>query len=298
MELIGLTAGEAHLVLAPATGGAVTRYWTVVRGRELEWLRPTASAALGAADPYEWAAFPLLPYSNRIREGRFVFQGRAVALPPNRPGERHSIHGHGWQAVWAPVAVHPSAAELEYRHPAGAWPWTYRARQRVTLEPERLIVELALTNESAAPMPAGLGWHPYFPRTPRTAVVAPVDGMWLTDDEVMPTRLVSPVVPHDPTRGIEPETVALDNCFTGWSRHAAIEWPERRGRLVVTAEGPLDVLVLYTPPRRAFFCLEPVSHVTDAVNLAAAGRTDTGLLTLGPGDTLRAAVTLTPETIE
>jgi aldose 1-epimerase len=55
------------------------------------------------------------------------------------------------------------------------------------------------------------------------------------------------------------------------------------------------MLVLYTPPAADFFCVEPVSHVTDAVNLAASGRTDTGLRVLAPGETLRAAMTLVPE---
>jgi len=38
-----------------------------------------------------------------------------------------------------------------------------------------------------------------------------------------------------------------------------------------------------------------VSHVTDAVNLAAAGLTDTGASVLEPGETLRATVTLSLE---
>jgi aldose 1-epimerase len=65
--------------------------------------------------------------------------------------------------------------------------------------------------------------------------------------------------------------------------------------VVMTAEAPLDFLVVYTPPGRPFFCVEPVSHVTDAFNLAAAGRTDTGSRALAPGETLRAAVTLSLE---
>src|SRR2546426_1089250 len=89
--------------------------------------------------------------------------------------------------------------------------------------------------------------------------------------------------------------VALDNCFVGWRRRALIECPESGMRLVMAAEPPLDFLVVYTPAGRAFFCVEPVSHVTDAVNLAAAGRTDTGFRILEPGETLRTAVTLTPE---
>jgi aldose 1-epimerase len=82
---------------------------------------------------------------------------------------------------------------------------------------------------------------------------------------------------------------------SGWSRRALVEWPERGARLIMRAQAPLDFLVIYTPPGRDFFCVEPVSHVTDAVNLAAAGRADTGLLTLGPGESVRTAVTVTLE---
>jgi aldose 1-epimerase len=133
-------------------------------------------------------------------------------------------------------------------------------------------------------------------RTPRATLGAGVAGIWLTDGEAMPTALATPPPESDPARGIRPDAVVLDNCFTGWTRRAVVEWPERAARLVMTAEGPLDFLVLYTPPGEAFFCAEPVSHVTDAINLAAAGRPDTGLRTLEPGESLAATITLTPET--
>lgn len=95
MELITLRADGAGLTVAPAVGGAVTRYWLERDGTTWEWLRPTPPEALRDAFPYRTAAFPLVPYSNRIREGRFAFRGRAVTLPLNRPPERHAIHGHG-----------------------------------------------------------------------------------------------------------------------------------------------------------------------------------------------------------
>jgi aldose 1-epimerase len=66
-------------------------------------------------------------------------------------------------------------------------------------------------------------------------------------------------------------------------------------RLTMTATPPLDCLVVFTPPRRPFFCVEPVSHVTDAFNLAAAGRADTGMRVLEHGATLQAAVTMVAE---
>jgi aldose 1-epimerase len=144
-------------------------------------------------------------------------------------------------------------------------------------------------------MPAGLGWHPYFPRTERTKLTADVQAMWLTDEEVMPTTLAAPPPKADLTRGALVDAVALDNCFVGWRRRAVIEWPEADTRVVMTSEAPLDFLVVYTPRGRPFFCAEPVSHVTDAFNLAATGRPDVGTRTLEPGETLRAVVTLKVE---
>jgi len=294
MELITLRVDGAGLTVAPAVGGAVTRYWLERDGTTWEWLRPTPPEALRDAFPYRTAAFPLVPYSNRIREGRFAFRGRAVTLPLNRPPERHAIHGHGWQSAWRPVAVGPAEARLEYRHAASAWPWPYRATERFTLTPSSLTVTLALTNEGDTPMPAGLGWHPYFPRTPRTTITADVRTVWLTDDEMLPATLASPTAPADPSRGVAVDAVALDNCFVGWSRRAVIAWPERGASLAMTAGPPLDCLVVFTPPGRPFFCAEPVSHVTDAFNLAEAGHEDTGRQVLEPGATIETAITLGP----
>ncbi len=292
MDVITLDAGDARVTLLPALGGAVARYWIGHGATTWECLRPTLAPALAGGDPYETAAFALVPYSNRIRNGRFRFRGTEVALPLNRPPERHSIHGHGWQMAWTPTEVRASEARLEYQHAAGAWPWAYRAIQRVSLTPSRLTVELAIVNESDRAMPAGLGWHPYFSRTPRTTLTADVGAMWRTDAEMLPTALGPP---PDLARGLSADAVALDNVFVGWRHRAEIRWPERRARIVMTAEAPLDCLVVYAPPGRNFLCVEPVSHVTDAFNLAERGRTDTGMRVLEPGEALRASVTLTPD---
>jgi aldose 1-epimerase len=217
-----------------------------------------------------------------------------VSLPLNRPPEHHSIHGLGWQAAWRPIDVSAREATLEFRHAAGAWPWAFRATQHFALAPTGLTVALTLRNESDTAMPAGIGWHPYFPRTPRTTITADVRAMWLTDDDVMPTTLAAPRPEADLSRGPLVDAVALDNCFVGWRRRAVIDWPEANTRLTMTADAPLDFLVVYTPRGRPYFCAEPVSHVTDAFNLAA-GRSDTGTRVLEPGEMLRAVVTLSVE---
>jgi aldose 1-epimerase len=146
-------------------------------------------------------------------------------------------------------------------------------------------------------MPAGLGWHPYFPRTAGTTLTARVTGLWQTDAEVLPVACVAPTPDGDPGRGLLVDRVALDNAFVGWDGRAVVAWPERGVRLRLGTRGPLGTLVVYTPPGESFFCAEPVSHITDAFNLAAAGRTDTGMLTLAPGESVRASLALVPETL-
>jgi len=48
--------------------------------------------------------------------------------------------------------------------------------------------------------------------------------------------------------------------------------------------------VVYTPAKRDFFCVEPVSHAPDAVNNVNAGRTDTGFRVIQQGETMRVAI--------
>jgi aldose 1-epimerase len=43
--------------------------------------------------------------------------------------------------------------------------------------------------------------------------------------------------------------------------------------------------VVFIPPGRDFLAVEPVTHMTDAFNRAAAGQADTGTRLLAPGRT-------------
>ena len=76
--------------------------------------------------------------------------------------------------------------------------------------------------------------------------------------------------------GRKVDSVVLDNCFDGWDGRAAITWPKRRLQLALEASQPFRHLVIYVPPGRDFFCVEPVSHANGLV----------GLRPLGPGATL------------
>jgi aldose 1-epimerase len=295
-DFVRLESGPTSVEITPSGGGCVAAYATEARGRRLNWFRQAPAEALAARDPLGMGCFPLVPFSNRIRDGRFQAGRRAVSLRPNAPGQPHVIHGHGWQRPWLVEEQGAVSLRLLYQHAPDSWPFAYEAWQRFALDGPRLTIEIGLRNTGDEPMPAGIGLHPYFERTDGLRLTAPVAGVWHADAEVLPTEHAAPPPRHmDLGESPRVDDLVLDHCFTGWSRRAVLDWPERGAQLTIEAEPPLDFVIVYAPKDRSCLCVEPVSHMIDAFNRAAAGHPHTGTRTLAPGQSLSATVAFTPK---
>ena len=88
--MIHLENRDLSICLDPEVGGSVSS----AKWRGLDILRPQqGSSVLGSA------CFPLVPFSNRIANSRFDWDGASVDLPRNHPGDASSpvIHGFGWR---------------------------------------------------------------------------------------------------------------------------------------------------------------------------------------------------------
>ncbi len=283
--MISISSEDYRLDALPELGGAVG----ALRFRDIDLLRPTPPQA---DEPLETAAFPLVPFVNRIAHGRFSFNGMEVRLRRNAPGQAHPLHGQGWRKPWRVESVHAGRVAMVFEHPAGEWPWPYLARQVLSLGEQGLVVELSVENRGDRPMPAGLGWHPYLRRSPRLRLRTEVGCVWLTDEEGVPTRQEDEAHFGDFSRGGRlPSDTGIDHCYSGWNGAAQVEWPEQMLCLRLTATEPLRWLHLYAPPGWDFFCIEPVTHMPDALNRAESAAV-TGLTTLAPGERLTGEVRL------
>ena len=168
-----IASGDYEVGLDPADGGGVI----FLRHRGVDVLRPAPQVRAG---PLDLSCFALVPYANRIAHGRFVWDAREVLIAPNMKGDASPMHGDGWLSAWSVAQVADDRIVLELRHAAGAWPWSYLARQTIHADPRGVSFELELTNLSAEAMPAGLGYHPYFPARADARLRADVRGVWLT----------------------------------------------------------------------------------------------------------------------
>lgn len=253
-------------------------------------LRPTPR---DASHPFDTACFPLAPYTNRIANGVFRFEGRNVRAAPNFPLSPHPMHGHAWLAPWRLAEATSDQARIVFERAASDdWPWAYAAQQTVRLSGEGLRVELEIANLSAAVMPVSFGFHPYFPKLPGARLRADVGGVWLADEDVLPTVLAAEasLLPLETGADIF-HAPFVDHCHTGWRGPMTLHQPALDLCVTMSASGNLGFLHLFVPNEAGYFCAEPVSAMPDAFNRAEAPAV-TGMQSIKPGGRVRAEMRL------
>ena len=287
-----LSDGVAEAVVLPWRGAGLERYDLISGGRPEPLFRPAPS---NATAPFALANILLLPWSNRISGGGFHFGGAFHPLAPNVLGEPFPIHGNGFTSEWR-VMRHSQDQVVLSLMSEGPGPFRYEAEASYALSKGALTMRLAAINRAEAPLPYGLGFHPWLPRTPATLLAASAQGVWLEDQRHLPDGRAPigerPDWDFSSPRKLPPNWI--NNGFDGWGGRATIVWPERGQALDIEATPDLGAYIVYSPSADAdFFCFEPVTHAVDAHNLPD-GPTENGLRILTPGEGFAVACTFAP----
>jgi aldose 1-epimerase len=229
-----------------------------------------------ADDSIRWGCYLMAPWPGRLADARLAWQGRTIQL--ERTHGRHAIHGIATRAPWQVERAGTATAELAVSLDRGGWPFGGTVHQRFRLAPGRLVMD-ATIQAGGQPMPAALGWHPWFLR--RGDPTLRVDG-----DRVLETRGMIPtgrVVPVAGRLDLRPGPRLghrrLDHAYVGVRPPIEVTWPDLTLRL--ETEPWLSTVVVYTPP--GAFCVEPQ---TAWPNLGEGTRT------LDAGESLGASLTV------
>lgn len=271
-----LHAGALRLALRPDLGGCIAGLWH--RGTPI--LRSTEPDRLTVSRAS--ACYPLVPYSNRLGYRKFRWKGHDYTTQPNFDTSPHSLHGVGWRRPWEIVSSSVLELVLRLKHAGDAdWPFAFEATQYFTLTPQSVHVEMVFTNTAEIAQPAGLGWHPYFTKRARSRLHIEVSDRWDCDATQLPVRKVAqPGIDSDVSH------LAFDNCFEGWTGPARI----RDEKFSLQLRSSSNRLVVFTPQDRDYFCVEPVSHVSNAIHMADPAAH--GLRSVAPGESVEASMTL------
>jgi aldose 1-epimerase len=240
--LIELDAGRARLVYAPERGGRLVSL--TVDGLDL--------LVTPDVDDHDYGLFPMAPWAGRVRRGRFSFAGEDYELPANSPP--HAIHGVARDHPWRDEGRGVMSVDL-----APPWPFGGRVVQRLDLATDSLTMTMEV-RATDRPMPASLGWHPWWARRVARGEPLEVDlhagAMYRRDDDGIAVADLVPIPPRP-----------WDDCFTELGDPPAVlRWPDA---VTITLETACPDLVVFTEPEHAI-CVEPQTHPPDALNLGPA----------------------------
>ena len=276
--MIEVAAGPWQLALLPERGAAMARLRH--RGRDL--IEPLPEGADPNRTPA--GAFLMLPWANRLADGLLSLpDSGAHRFPINRPDENNAIHGLSRDRPWT-VAATEAAGEARLKQSLDEGPYAYDAALDVRALPDALRLTLAVTSRAAAPVPYGMGWHPFFRRPAGARVGFRAASRLVVDARGLPLR-------SERSQGMEDaDPVGQDTHYAGWDGTALL----RLGALdlQLRAEGAwARNLQVYAPASRAVLAVEPVSHAPDAANRPWLG--EFGSMTvLRSGETLTGSVEL------
>jgi aldose 1-epimerase len=306
MDVIHLSDGRGSSAkIAPELGFNCFDFQARVGDETVPVIDASPQFAKGGDKPSGHGIPILFPFPNRIRDGRFKWNGQDYAIPASNASYNagNAIHGFCLDRPWRVTSRGPDFAVGTFQlsrdaaDRASYWPTDFRIEVRYSVRDGCLRSDFLIVNPSTEPLPWGLGTHPYFKlplsaksKAARCLISAPAAQEWELIDSLPTGRVLAVSESKDLREGAYFDTLKLDDVLTGLGDSPVIECGimDEQAGLQITQRFPKEFreLVVYTPHNRDAFCLEPYTCVTDAINLAPRG-VETGWRVLDPGAEFR-----------
>jgi aldose 1-epimerase len=238
----------------------------------------------------------LIPWPNRIRDGRYIFNGATQQLALTEPARHNASHGLARYVPWVLIDKQADAVTNRVRiYPQQGWPGVLEATITHRVSESGLTVTVNAMNIGSAEVPFGYGAHPYLTVGESTvddvAITVPAESYLEVDDRLLPIK-ISPVkgTAYDLRSGPVLGSVNLDTALTDLARDADGRW---RVKLVlgdrhaeVWGDETMHWIQVFSggPSRNSSIAVEPMTCGPDAFN---AGPTHDGMLVLAPGSRFR-----------
>jgi aldose 1-epimerase len=290
LKLLNTETGEYACIL-PDFGGNVNQ---LVLANSDKKLISVIDGYISAADALENAGYKsskLLPFPNRLRDGKYTFKRTTHQLGISRPQEGHAIHGL-WHSAKYEVIKSKSTDQkatvhllYTYKGEMAGYPFRCEILLKYKLSNKGFQCTTEIRNTGKTALPFGDGWHPYFYLNTQTIdtlqlTMPPVRYMPL-DDRKIPSGNTVSYLDFFQTATIG--NTQLDHGF---------EVLQAAGKAITTLSDAAsnthleiwqqcdpdsyNYLQIYTPADRKTIAIEPMTCAADAFNNGL------GLWTLAP----------------
>ncbi|MFK7946288.1 MAG: aldose 1-epimerase [Saprospiraceae bacterium] len=274
--MITLKTNKSQVQIFPLLGGVLGDLKLYNGNKSLSILDSYQSADDAVAKAVAKSHF-LLPFPNRMKDGKYTFDGKSYQFPLNDTTLQHSLHGfletipmeiihQEATDIQAIVELKGSFNGLEY------YPFPFDFHVKYTLTNSELSIQTKIKNTGKTRMPIGFGWHPYFKLDTETVDVLkmqfPNCQSVEIDNRMIPTGKTMDYTAFSDLNSIG--NTSLDNCFilnNTNSKKVAITLQSKTTTLSVWQEtDAFPYFQIYTPPHRQSIAIEPMTCNVDAFN--------------------------------
>ena len=234
----------------------------------------------------------LFPWGNRVRNGKYNFQGVDYQLSINEINFNNAIHGFvsfaNFEVVEQEVSEIEAVLTLRYIYKGTqfGFPFPFVLDiQHIFSSDEGLEINYTIKNTGRKAMPMVLGWHPYFKIEGETPddwqIDFPATHQYKADHQIISGDKIE----VDFKGVIDLKGITLDAVFAvepSSKVEAKLHSPKKNMTINVWQEGlkgGFSFMVVYIPPARDCIAIEPMTGNTDAFN------SGDGLLVLEAGQT-------------
>jgi aldose 1-epimerase len=296
-EQIEITRGDQRAVVTEV-GAGLRRYSS--NGREL--LDGYGEDAMSSSGRGQM----LIPWPNRIQDGRYTFEGREHQLPLDDVPEQDAIHGLVRWAAWRAGERAQDRVVMEHvLQPRPGYPFSLALSVEYRLSDEGLQVRTTATNRGSEPCPYGSGNHPYLWLGAQGVDVlrlrVPASTVLRSDERGIPVaRLPVDGTDHDFRRPRTIGSTVLDHAFTdlefGDDGRARVELsdPGSGAALILWVDRAHPYVMVFTGDplpdvSRRSLAVEPMTCPPDAF------RSGESLIRLEPGESFTSSWGIDPQ---
>lgn len=220
----------------------------------------------------------LFPWANRVKSGKYSFEGKEYQLPLNEVLLQNALHGFVYFSVFQVIETNTDAQKasltIQYVYKGGyvGYPFPFQLNIQHTLSSKGLELHYQITNIGDSNLPISLGWHPYFSIEGETKndwqVKFPSTHEYLLDAQMCPVDRLEKSYKN----GFDLDGQTIDAVFAV-EQHPMVEavLSSKKQALNIhvwqeAAQQQFNYTVVYTPDTGTSIAIEPMTAPTNALN--------------------------------
>lgn len=236
----------------------------------------------------------LFPTPNRTKDNRFVFEGKEYCA------KMHGIARNEAFCIIKQTTGEKTASligELNIEQGTTLYkqfPFVSTLQVEIQLLEDAVRYQYQFKNRDGKSIPFGFGLHPFFNNLNKEAIIAmSAKKIMKKKEDFLPTGEVIDVgqTPYDLSQGKIVANLDLDDVYTDIENNRAAILTFKEFQIIISMGHAFSHMVVYTPKNETFFCVEPQTCSTDAINLYHCGKEkESGLIIVKPKETVSGEV--------